>query len=93
MYQDLKKIVEIKPKQNYQRYVFGSAVYSETPADIDIALVYDEKQIGVKEAVVYRREILEQLSSLFSLDIDITLLSRSEESEMDFLKNAKHIQF
>ena len=41
MYHDLKKINNIEPKQYYQRYVFGSAVYSDAPADIDIAIVYD----------------------------------------------------
>lgn len=92
MYQDLKKIVGIKPKKNYQRYVFGSAVYSETPADIDVAIVYDEKYIGVKDAVEYKRKFKEQLSAIFSLDIDIILLSRKEEGEMNFLSNAKHIQ-
>lgn len=92
MYQDLKKIVGIKPKKNYQRYVFGSAVYSETPADIDVAIVYDEKCIGVKDAVEYKRKFKEQLSAIFSLDIDIILLSRKEEGEMNFLSNAKHIQ-
>lgn len=92
MYQDLKKIVEIKPKQNYQRYVFGSAVYSDTPADIDIAIVYDEKHIGVKDAVEYKREFKKQLSTIFSLDIDIILLSQKEEEEMNFLSNAKHVQ-
>lgn len=93
MYQDLKKIVEIKPKRHYQRYVFGSAVYSDAPADIDIAIVYDEEYIGVKDALEYKREIKEQLSVLFPLDIDIILLSQKEEEEMNFLSNAKHIQF
>lgn len=93
MYQDLKKTVEIKPKQHYQRYVFGSAVYSDAPTDIDIAIVYDEEYIGVKDAMKYKREIKEQLSAIFSLDIDIILLSQKEEEEMNFLSNAKHIQF
>ena len=92
MYQDLKKIVEIKPKRHYQRYVFGSAVYSDAPADIDIAIVYDEEFIGVKDALVYKRAIKEQLSVLFPLDIDIILLSQKEEEEMNFLSNAKHVQ-
>ena len=92
MYQDLKKIVEIKPKRHYQRYVFGSAVYSDAPADIDIAIVYDEEYIGVKDALEYKREIKEQLSVLFPLDIDIILLKKKEEEEMNFLSNAKHVQ-
>ena len=93
MYQGLKKITNIKPKQHYQRYVFGSAVYSDVPADIDIAIIYDESAINVKEAVEYKREIKEHLSRLLLMDIDILLLSQKEEEEMDFLNNAKHIQF
>ncbi len=93
MYHDLKKINNIEPKQYYQRYVFGSAVYSDAPADIDIAIVYDENNISVEDAVEYRREIRKLLSELFSMNIDIILLSQKEEEEMCFLKNAKHFQF
>ena len=93
MYPGLKKITNIKPKQYYRRYVFGSAVYSDAPADIDIAIIYDEKAISVKDAVEYKREIREHLSLLLSMDIDIILLSQKEEEEMCFLKNAKHILF
>lgn len=93
MYPKLNKIVEIPPKQHYQRYVFGSAVYSDEPADIDVAIIYDENYISVKSAVGYKREIKEQLSALFPMDIDIILLSQKEEGEMCFLSNAKHIRF
>lgn len=93
MYQDLKKITSIQPKQYYQRYVFGSAIYSDAPADIDVAIVYDEKNIRVEDAVEYRREIRMLFFELFSLNIDIILLSQKEEEEMCFLKNAKHFQF
>ncbi len=93
MYQGLRKITDIKPKLHYRRYVFGSAVYSDAPADIDIAIVYDENNISVEDAVEYRREIRKLLSELFSMNIDIILLSQKEEEEMCFLKNAKHFQF
>ena len=93
MYHDLKKITNIEPKQYYQRYVFGSAVYSDVPADIDIAIIYDENAISVKDALEYKREIREHLSLLLSMDIDIILLSQNEEKEVCFLKNAKHFQF
>lgn len=92
MYHGLKKINNIEPKHHFQRYAFGSAVYSDTPADLDIAIVYDEKHIGVNDAVEYKREFKKQLSTMFSLDIDIILLSQKEEREMNFLSNAKHIQ-
>lgn len=93
MYHVLKKITNIESKQYFQRYVFGSVVYSDVPADIDIAIIYDENAISVKEAVEYRREIREHLSFFLLMDIDIILLSQKEEEEMNFLNNAKHIQF
>ena len=84
---------EIERKAHFSRYLFGSAVYSDTPTDIDIAIIYDKKYVSIDEALTYRKEIVRKLSELNSMEIDTILLSREEEEEMSFLSNSKHFEF
>lgn len=84
---------EIERKAHFSRYLFGSAVYSDTPTDIDIAIIYDKKYVSIDEALAYRKEIARRLSELNSMVIDTILLSIEEEEEMSFLSNSKHFEF
>lgn len=88
-----KLILEIKPRAHITRYVFGSAVYSDTPSDIDVAIIYDKQYVRVEEAMAYRRRLVEKMERLNSLPIDTILLSTEEEKEMTFLENAKVLMF
>ena len=73
------------------KVLFGSAVYSDKPSDIDIAIIYDRTKISVQEAIQYRHQLQQELSEVYDLSIDTLLLSEEEEREMSFLANAKHI--
>ncbi len=84
---------EIERRAHISRYIFGSAVYSNSPEDIDVAIVYDKQYVSVKDAIAYRKEITAILSEMNSITIDAILLSREEEEEMAFLTNAKHYEF
>ena len=84
---------DIKRREYFRRYICGSAIYSESPQDIDIAIIYDKQYVSILEAIEYRNEITSILSNLNSTTIDAILLSKEEENEMEFLFNAKHIEF
>lgn len=84
---------DIKRREYFRRYIFGSAIYSESPQDIDVAIIYDKQYVSILEAIEYRNEITSILSNLNSTTIDAILLSKEEENEMEFLFNAKHIEF
>lgn len=84
---------KIKQRAHFNRYIFGSAVYSDNPKDIDIAIVYDNQFVSAQEAIEYRKEITAILRDMNSISIDAILLSKDEEEEMAFLMNAKHIEF
>lgn len=86
-------VFDIEPRAHFSRYIFGSAVYSDTPSDIDVAIIYDKKYVGVKEAIDYRRELVKEMMKISSMTIDTILLSKEEEIEMSFLENAKCIEF
>ena len=89
----MKINLEVKPREHFSRYLFGSAVYAENPSDIDIAIVYDKQFVKIENALAYRNELVDELSQLNSVPIDTILLSKEEENEMSFLMNAKHIEF
>ena len=89
----MKLRLDIKPREHIARYVFGSAVYSDTPSDIDVAIIYDRRYVSVEDAIAYRRELVNEMSVLNSMMIDTILLSLEEEKEMSFLKNAKVLEF
>ena len=43
-------------QKNYVRiYLFGSAVYSDKPSDIDVAIIYDKKNVTPEEILKFRR--------------------------------------
>ena len=89
----MKIKTEIKRRAHFNRYIFGSAVYSNSPKDLDVAIIYDNQYVSIKEAIEYRNEIIALLSEMNSITIDAILLSKEEEEEMSFLLNAKHIEF
>lgn len=84
---------EIKRREHISRYIFGSAVYSDSPEDIDVAIIYDKQYVDVREAIEYRRALIEEMMQQTSMMIDSILLSVEEEMEMCFLENAKHYEF
>ena len=71
--------LEIKPREHFDHYLFGSVLYSDSPSDIDIAIIYDKNFISAKEAVQYRHELIKNLSEVIQLKIDTILLSKEEE--------------
>jgi len=85
--------LSIKPRAHISRYIFGSALYSETPSDIDVAIIYDKNYVKVEDAIAYRRELVDEMTQLNSMIIDTILLSLEEEMEMAFLENAKVLEF
>ena len=85
--------LDIKPRAHITRYVFGSAVYSDTPSDIDVAIIYDRQYVSVEDAIAYRRELVNEMRVLNSMMIDAILLSMEEEMEMALLENAKYLKF
>ncbi len=89
----MKIKLNVKPRAHISRFVFGSAVYSETPSDIDVAIIYDKHYVTVEEAIAYRRELVDEMAQLNSMMIDTILLTVEEEMEMAFLENAKVLEF
>ena len=41
----MKIKTEIKRRAHFNRYIFGSAVYSNSPKDLDVAIIYDNQYV------------------------------------------------
>jgi len=78
------------PQENFDLYRFGSSISSDKYNDIDLAIIYDRKNISIENALKYRKLLKQELSEEFKCPIDILLLSKEEEAEAEFLANAKH---
>ena len=71
-------------------YLFGSCLSTETPVDVDILLVYNERK-RVSQILAEKRKIANVLSFEFGgLNVDFTMLSKGELDETRFLDSIAH---
>ncbi len=84
----IEEILNIK-LSNAELYLFGSAVYSNEYADIDLAVIYDKTKISCDEIIEYRKKVKSKISNELICKCDVILLSKEENIETNFLKNAK----
>jgi predicted nucleotidyltransferase len=77
-------------QEHIDLYLFGSALFSINPSDIDLAVIYDKNYVSIQQAIQYRIKLIHKLSKILELNIDVLLLSKEEEKEAEFLSNAKH---
>ena len=70
-------------------YVFGSALWSQSPNDIDILLVYDDAKFCEVEAERAQLEA-ELRDKIGDIDFHFTTLSRTELQYTDFLSLVRY---
>ena len=68
-------------------YVFGSAVWSHSPQDVDLVIVYNSSTVNVDDVLSCRRRLQRELSDKFGLPTDICLLNEKEAQSNPFLIN------
>lgn len=74
-------------------YIFGSALTSGNPNDLDVLVVYDPVACPPEDAYTLHRETVFDLEVSYRLPVHITLLTSSEESGTDFIKRTGAIEF
>lgn len=68
-------------------YIFGSVIKGKNnPQDIDLLLIYQNKNVDYLNAVRKIRVVLAKKLNYF---IDLTVLSKTEEKEVRFLERLK----
>jgi predicted nucleotidyltransferase len=66
-------------------FLFGSALYSENPRDIDILVVY-ATSLSPVDALDFRSKLISKLRKYIAIPIHVVLLSQSEERKLEFGK-------
>ena len=70
-------------------YLFGSAIWSNSPHDLDIVILYNCCERWTVREI--RNSTIERIHSLFKGRIDCILLSFSEEEQARFLEKEKAV--
>ena len=85
-----KMMGKYNPKK-FNFYLFGSLIKSSQSNDIDLLIEYDEKVVSISDALKLRVEIYNILKKTFKLDVDICLLSISENTQTGFIVKEKGV--
>jgi predicted nucleotidyltransferase len=83
----------IRIPESSELYVFGSALTSTTPNDLDVVVIYDPQACPPREAYSVHRETVVDLEKCYQLPIHITLLTLSEEASTEFIRRTGAIEF
>lgn len=67
-------------------YVFGSCLRTDTPNDIDFLWVYDNEKYNTRNALEFVNQKVPQLKFSTSIYIHNTVLSKTEEESVHFIK-------
>jgi predicted nucleotidyltransferase len=78
--------MRIKIPKGSKVYVFGSFLNVESPNDCDVLAVYDERICPPREAFRRHSSLVSDLQKMTELPIHLTLLTRSEERDVCFLR-------
>jgi len=69
--------------KRYRLFLFGSALYSDNPDDLDILVVYEDSVTAI-EALRFRIKLISKLKKYASIPLHVMLLSEREEREVGF---------
>jgi len=76
---------------NLDFYLFGSLLYSNSPNDIDLIIVYNKDEISIQEILSLRKHLYSSFFNELNITLDITLLSKQEEKSLNFIQTEKAI--
>ena len=67
-------------------YAFGSILFSNTPSDVDLVVVFDPAKIGIDAMIEFRRHLCRSAGSAFETPFDVCLLTEAEVRNNRFLE-------
>jgi predicted nucleotidyltransferase len=70
-------------------WLFGSAVSSSRPSDVDLLVIYRPAELAPVEASNLRAVLESAVERVSDLDADVVVLSESEAFEVDFVRRER----
>ena len=77
--------LELPQTNKIQFYLFGSALFSIHPNDIDLLVVYDSTEVSINKVNDFRRDLSQLLNSKLEVDVDIYALTTTEAAQSRFV--------
>jgi hypothetical protein len=74
-------------------YIFGSFLHSDSPHDLDLLIIYDDRLCPPSDAYRLHVEFVQQVHTVLCLDIHLTLLTQQEEQGCGFIEDTGAIPF
>jgi len=68
----------------FRLFLFGSALRSTAPRDIDMLVVYEKSVLSLDEAAQLRRRVANWANAATGLTADVCLLSADEDDQIGF---------
>lgn len=79
--------------KNSKVYIFGSALYSDKPNDLDVLIVYDPGCVHPKDVYNVYDNFLMSLSKRHNLKTDVTFLTINENLSDGFVDRVKAMEY
>ena len=73
-------------KHGISIYLFGSALSTKEPNDLDVMMIYNAEVTDIDLVLKIKNELIDYLREKIPLPIDLLLLSENEELEIDFIQ-------
>src|SRR5690242_14139862 len=83
----------IRVPSSSKLYIFGSALTSISPNDLDVLIIYDPFICPPEDAYRFHSETIFDLETCYGLPVHLSLLTPSEESGTDFIGRTRAIEF
>ena len=68
-------------------YIFGSMLFSCTPRDVDLVVVFDPVTTSIPVMIEFRRHLRQSAIEEFKTVLDICLLTNTEARKNSFLED------
>ena len=91
MIEIIKKILLAVPRRS-EIYIFGSALTSLVPNDLDVLVIYDSHKYPKATIYIVCEKISGILKKNFNLDVHLTVLSYLENREKNFIEEINAIK-
>ncbi len=82
----MKSVQDAVGSESIALYIFGSALRTFQPNDLDLLLIYDRQLLSTESALSLRRRLSKSIAMELGFPADLVLLSKSEAQQSRFVE-------
>jgi predicted nucleotidyltransferase len=81
------QFMPIDPPKGSTAYIFGSALETDHPNDLDVLIVYEQKLCPTDAVYDRHKKFVRNIEESLEIEIDCTFLSEREEKNIQFISS------